>query len=200
MQKFYLSLLPEELRTLHADAYKTTPWRQKIGKYMMMLYFLFFAAFVGIPERVWEGLMPDVFYSKIYPQYIVHLLEGNVIKQTLFPMSAYALWSIAPVFITIEVVLFCVMLWPFNEFKYFLIRKKGLKNTFWISIIVIIGYIGILHTDGSHNLVSSVLKPYQYKFTYFLFYITGAYVFSAGTALLIIDIRARLTSHQDKFA
>ncbi|MCL2162149.1 MAG: hypothetical protein FWH56_09760 [Betaproteobacteria bacterium] len=193
MHKFYLSLLPEESRASYAEVFKPSLWNRKIGNYMMVFLFLFLVVFL-IPEKVWEGLRPNIFYSTIYPQYIVHLLESNVIKQTSFPMSAYALWSIVPVFIIIQIVLFGAMLWPLHEFDRFLMRRKALKNknVFWICVAIIVGYIGLLYTDGSHNLVSSVLKPYQYKLTYFFIYAAGAYVFSAAMGFLIADIRARL--------
>jgi len=193
MQKFYLSLLTDEEKIRDAEAYQQTPWGRRISGYMTILIGFVFIGFVLIPESVWERLRSDVLFLLVYPDYFEHLIENNIIKQTLFPMSAYALWVIIPFFIVIAFVLCILSLFPLREFEYFLIRREGReKKLLGYCLFVILLYIGILHVDRVPSVINAIIKPFEYKFSFFILYFGGAFSFSGAMALLVMDFRARL--------
>jgi len=176
-----------------AEAYQQTPWMRRISGYMSILIVSVFIGFVFIPELVFERLRPDVLFSTIYPYYFEYLLENNIIKKTLFPMSAYALWSVIPFFTITAFVLFILLLFPSNEFKYFLIRRNNKeKKLLGYCIFVIVVYIVVLHADRIPSVADAIMRPFEYKHSFFIIYCGGAFSFSGAIALLAMDFRARL--------
>jgi len=175
------------------EAYQQTPWKRRISGYMNILIISVFIGFVCIPESTWEKLRPDVWFSTIYPYYFEYLLENNIIKKALFPMSAYALWSVIPFFIVISFVLYILLLFPLDEFEYFLVRRNNKeKKLLGYSILAVILYIGVLHVDRIPGVIDVMMKPFENKLSFYIIYCGGAFVFSGAIALLVMDFRARL--------
>jgi hypothetical protein len=192
MHKFYSSVFIDKSEALHGEAYKITPWRRQICGYIIIIFGCLFAAFIFVPETAWEGLRSDICFKMIYPKYLEHLLENNIIKKTLFPMSAYIFWAVMPLFIITNLSLCIFLLLPFREFEFFLVRRRNGKNILLTGFSVVLLYIGVLHIEELPSILNSVLKPFEYKFSFFMIYCGAALGFSGAIALLAMECRARL--------
>ena len=88
----------------------------------------------------------------------------------------------------------CVLLlFPLNEFEYFLVRRSNKENKILgYCVFAIILYIGVLHLDRIPGVMDAMMRPFENKLSFFIIYCGGAFVFSGAITMCVMDFRARL--------